>query len=98
MTIHRFQCLTCDGQYICPQADGMLYFHACADLPADRSNPPRRRPDGRDENVPATGMPAGAIIAEGKGVQCLTNTKLREPAWITQRKKFLLEERAKDHA
>lgn len=98
MTSDRFKCLSCGGVYSCPDASGMVYHHACPDLPADRSNPPQRRPDGRDENVPSVQRPASAIIAEGKGVECLSNPKLREPRWITERKKRLKDEAAKENA
>lgn len=98
MTSERFECLSCGGQYSTPQADGSIYFHTCPDLPGDRHNPPRRRPDGRDENVPAAGAPAGTIVAEGKGVKCLSNPKLKRPGWITERMKRRAEEASKDNA
>lgn len=96
MRTETFRCESCRGVYITPQADGSTYHHVCPDLPGNRRNPPRRRPDGRDENVPAAHRPVGTIIAEGKGTKCLSNAKLAEPVWITDRKKLLKPEGEED--
>lgn len=96
MTSHRFQCKSCGAVYTTPQSDGLEYFHVCGPLPADKKNHSRPRPDGRNENVPPGDRIAGAIIAEGKGLKCLTDKRLHEPRWITLEKARLAREAPED--
>jgi hypothetical protein len=96
MRSHTFKCLACGGTYTTPASDGSIYFHACPPLPSAGGQPPQSRPKARDENVPAANPRAGAIVAEGAGVQCLSDSQLSEPAWITERKKRLAKEFPED--
>lgn len=82
--IHTFQCLSCGGQYPEAQRDGIPHAHVCGPLPPDENGVEFERADKRDEN-PAIAK-GGAVIgirAEGKGVKCLTDAKLKEPRWIS---------------
>lgn len=80
----QFVCNTCKGTYPDVQSDGTLYYHVCGPLPPDKNGVQLERPDKRDETpfVNRRGRIEG-IQAEGKGVTCLTDAKVLEPAWIT---------------
>lgn len=97
--IHTFQCLSCGGVYVEGSTDGISYAHACGPLPATKKEPTRERPDKRDENqaVERGGRVTG-IRSEGKGVKCLSNSKLKEPQWITKLKREIDKRREKDAA
>jgi hypothetical protein len=84
---HEFQCLSCDGVYFDTCPDGAVYFHACGTRPNGKKHVLSEVPDPRDENLAATkpGRPL-TIKAEGRGVKCLSDTRLTEPAWITKLK------------
>ena len=84
MTREQFQCITCGGRYFDKGTDGVLYFHVCPPLPPDKNGVTASRPDYRNENLTQQ-KPSmkPAIMAEGKGVKCLTNASLTEPQWIT---------------
>ena len=88
-----FQCLTCKGQYSTPQRGGQIYMHVCPPLVGDDPGVTRDRPNARNENPVDRERPATAIVAEGKGVKCLSNPKLQEPQWITERKSKLAREK-----
>lgn len=98
MTSDQFECLSCGGRYTAPQSDGTVYMHVCPPLTAAGKKRPEPRKDGRNENHPGDVKPARAIVSEGRGVKCISRPKLQEPAWITQYKKQLAEEAAKDDA
>lgn len=85
--IHQFRCLSCGGVYGDTQPAGTPYHHACPPLPAGQKTPLLivERKDKRDENLAHDnwGRLTG-IVAEGKGVECLTSSKLKEQAWLTR--------------
>src|SRR4051812_10296091 len=80
---HLFQCNSCGATYGDVQANGMIYFHACAPLPPDKQGFQAERPDKRDENLiySKLGRLKG-IASEGLGVTCLTDAKLSEQSWL----------------
>lgn len=83
-----FECLSCGGQYFEASRDGAIYVHVCGPLPVDDKGMLKERPDKRDENLAISGRgDVVGIRAEGKGVKCLTDKKLKEPTWITALKK-----------
>ncbi len=88
-----FQCLCCGGTYADTCADGIVYYHACPPLRADKDGAPQERPDRRDENMasPKPGRTAG-IKAEGKGVVCLSKPDLEEPDWLSKVKARIARE------
>lgn len=91
--IQRFQCLACNGVYSSVQADGMIYFHTCPQLPPDRRGNAPDRADARDENLARPRhIRVPWIKSEGRGVKCLTDSRLSEPAWITAMKRSAAEE------
>jgi hypothetical protein len=84
---HKFQCLSCDGVYFDSCDDGLVYFHACGPRTKGKDGAVAELADARDENLAATkpGRPL-TIKAEGRGVKCLSDARLSEPAWITKLK------------
>lgn len=89
----RFECQACGGVYQCPDARGMIYFHVCPPV-WSKSTGDQHRDGHRDENLTVLEGPGAPIRAEGKGVKCLSNTKLREPVWMTVHKLKLAKEKA----
>jgi hypothetical protein len=89
----QFRCNTCHAVYPDIQADGTPYYHACAPLVAE---PLQERKYRRDENIAVSrsGKPRRAIgiIAEGKGVTCMSNPRLTEPARISALKARIAKE------
>ena len=80
-----FQCQSCGATYPDTQPDGLLYFHACGPLPADKNGVQTERPNRRDENIVTSH--SGSIVgikAEGDGVVCLSDARISEPAWLTK--------------
>lgn len=64
----RWKCITCNGTYSDTQADGTLYFHACAPIGTTDRGRAIERPNKRDENLVLDehGRQHG-IKAEGRG-------------------------------
>jgi hypothetical protein len=94
-----FRCNNCLATYSDVLPDGIVYYHICAPLgehsPADKfaSFQPR------DENKqPFFGDRVYRIRAEGKGVTCLSDPKLKEPRWITEMKAQEAKMEASDDA
>lgn len=80
-----WKCKTCGGSYADTQADGSIYFHACAALPPDPQGHQAEQPGKRDENLTldARGRISG-IKSAGAGVVAVSITPLTQPAWLTQ--------------
>lgn len=80
----QFQCLTCKGVYFDVSTEGGTYHHVCPPLPRQATAKELRDYNPRNENITpaAPGRPV-EIVAEGRGVQCLSRKELDEPAWIT---------------
>jgi len=97
--INQFECLSCGGQYGEASADGIPYAHVCGPLPPDKNGVQVERENKRDENpaIAKGGVVAG-IRAEGKGVKCLSDKKLKEPRWISAMKARVPKEEDDDAA
>jgi hypothetical protein len=83
----QFRCNNCDAVYLDVQPDGTVYYHACGPLDEDSPAAKFAAYKPRDENKqPFFGGQIHRITAEGKGVTCLSDPKLKEPRWITEMK------------
>lgn len=92
-----FQCRCCGGRYFDADLQGNTYHHACPDLPPDRNGVTAPPPDARNENLaPYRFLRMPQIVSEGKGVDCLSNTNLTEPAWITALKRRAAKQEAQE--
>lgn len=95
----QFRCNACQATWTTPTLQGLINYHACGPLPADKKNPERERPDKRDENeAVGTGGRVLGIKLEGAGVTCLSDPKLQEPPWITALKKRIADREEKENA
>lgn len=89
----QWKCLSCNGIYFDASAEGGTYHHTCPPLPDDATDKQRKAYMVRNENVaPARAGRPVEIVAEGKGVECLTSQKLDEPAWIAALNKLAAKE------